>query len=308
MGRVSASTLATACVVFALAAGACGDGERSDPRAPGFTSGGAGGTTLGGNGGGQLGGSAGEAGAEEVAGDGSGALGGTGDGSGGSPRGGSGGSRPRGGAGGADNGPAGGGTGATTGGTAGDAANGGSGGAGAEAGEVGAAGGGTGGKPVVEQLDVCIRQTSSPSVLGWDVSRDFESAVNLDCRINWVRLLYLDPANGLDERVDFLNQLIHFGLDTWGCLGAAPPQRFDLIWVPAPLSAADVAVLIDHYVEAAKGPLTLSPGEIADLRTVLGNLAEPLLMEPDPGDFSNSRCVETGSGGESGAGGQAGSG
>jgi hypothetical protein len=185
---------------------------------------------------------------------------------------------------------------------------GGSGGGGAEAGEAGLAGGGTGGKPVVDQLDVCVRQTSSPSVLGWDVSRDFETAVNFDCRISWVRLLYLDPANGLDERVDYLNQLIHFGLDTWGCVGASPPQSFDLIWQPTPLSAADVAVLIDHYVEAATGPLTLSPGEIADLRALLARLAEPLLMDPDPGDFSNSVCGEAGSGGESGAGGQAGSG
>ena len=305
MGRV---WLATACALVSLAVGACGDGERADPGAAGSPNGGSSGNARGGAGGDQFN-HAGDTGSGDAAGDGTGARGATGDGSGGSSRGGSGGSRAQGGSGAATaSGGSGDSGGSAAGGTAGDTTTGGSSGAWTEAGEGGLGGGGTGGKPPVEQLDVCLRQTSSPSVLGWDVSRDFESAVNFDCRVSWVHLLYLDPENGLDERVDFLNQLIHFGLDAWGCVGASPPQTFDLIWTPVPLSAADVGVLIDHYVDAATGPLTLSPGEIADLRALLGRLAEPLLMAPDPGDFSNSRCTETGGGGESGAGGQAGSG
>ena len=306
MGRV---WLATACALVLLAVGACGDGERADPGVAGSTGGGSSGNAHGGAGGDQFS-PAGDTGSGDAAGEGAGAAGGTTDGSGGSARGGSGGSRARGGSGGSATASGGSGDsgGSAAGGTAGDVTTGGGSGAGVEAGEGGVAAGGTGGKPPLEQLDVCLRQTSSPSVLGWDVSRDFESAVNFDCRVSWVRLLYLDPENGLDERVEFLNQLIHFGLDAWGCVGGSPPQSFDLIWTPVPLSAADVGVLIDHYVEAATGPLTLSPGEIVDLRALLGRLAEPLLMNPDPGDFSNARCTDPGGGGESGAGGQAGSG
>jgi len=303
MPRVWSSTLATACATVALVVGGCGDGDRTDPGAAGLGGGGI--PHVGGGAGTDVSGAAGES-----AGEGQGAVGGTRGGTGGTSRGGSGGTSR----GGSDTGSGGddrGGTGGThaLGGTAGTVT--GNGGAAAEAGEGGLGGtgnGGTGGKPIPEQLDVCVRQQTSPSVLAWDVSRDFEFAVNSDCRVGWVRYLYLDPANSLDERVEFLNQLIHFGLDVWGCVGASPPQSFDLVWQPTPLSAADVEVLIDHYIEAATEPLTLSPGEIADMRALLGKLAEPLLMQPDPGDFSDSRCDDPGSGGESGAGGHAGSG
>ncbi|HEX5098291.1 MAG TPA: hypothetical protein VFV94_02275, partial [Polyangiaceae bacterium] len=125
--------------------------------------------------------------------------------------------------------------------------------------------------------------------------------------INWVRLLYLDPDTGLDKRVAFLNQLIAFSTNLWGCLGSTPPHSFDLVWKLTPLSAADVELLIDDYIAAASAPLMLSPGETEDLRALLNRLAEPYLMDPDPGGLSNSRC-ETGAAGAAGAGGQAGSG
>ena len=300
MGRVWPITLATACATFTLAASGCGDSERRDP---GGALAGAGGHTLTGDGGSHRGGSAGDAGTGELAGDGPGETGGMNDGGGGASPGG-GGSRPHGGSGGTQAGGSGNAGGTSAGGTGGNETTGG--GAGADAGETGLAGAGTGGTGIA-QLDVCVRQTTSPSTLAWDVSRAFEISVNLDCRIDWVRLLYLDPDNDLDVRVAFLNQLLDFSLDLWGCFGSSVPESFDLIWQPTPLSVADVALLIDDYVAAASGPLTLSPGEITDLRALLGRLAEPLLMDPDPGGLSNPRC-DTGGAGASGAGGQAGSG
>lgn len=300
MGRVWPITLATACATFALAVGGCGDGEQRDANG---ANGGTSGRALMGEGGAHHGGSGGDAGTGELAGDGAVATGGVNDGSGGATSGGSG-SRARGGSGGgaANHSGGSGAVGAHTAGGTGGADT--TGGTSAEAGDTGLAGTGTGGTPRLEQLDVCERQTTSPSVLGWDASRDFEHAVNFDCRIAWVRLLYLDD----DKRVEFLNQLIAFSTDVWGCIGSSPPQSFDLIWTPTPLSAADVALLIDDYVEVVKGPLSLTPGEIEDLRALLGRLAEPLLMDPDPGDFSQPTCDETGAAGAAGAGGHAGAG
>jgi len=304
MGRVWSITLATACMALALANG-CGDGERRDPGAA--ASAGSGGRTLTGEGGGHRGGSGGAAGDGDTAGDGTVASGGANDGNGGAPEGGSS-SRPRGGSGGTRAGGTGGTGAGTSGGTGGSATNGGSVGSGADAGDTGLAGASTGGTAGLTQLDVCSRQTTLPSALAWDVSQSFEHAVNFDCRITWVHLLYIDPDTGLDKRVAFLNQLIDFGLGLWGCFGGVPPQSFDLIFKPTPLSAADVALLIDDYVGAASDPLNLDPGEIDDMRTILNRLAEPLLMDPDPGDFSSPDCASTGAAGAAGAGGQAGSG
>lgn len=296
MGRVWPITLAAASLAFLFAAGGCGDGERLDP---GAGNAGAGGHTLSGDGGGGHGNRAGDAGAGEPGGEGGLAGAGTKDGSGG-VNGGSGGSRPRGGSGGTSSGGTGnrGGTGGTASGKAG---------AGEEAGDRGLAGEGSGATGGITQLDLCVRLSSQPSTIAWDVSRAFEISVNTDCRINWVRLLYLDPDIGLDKRVPFLNQLITFSTNLWGCLGSTPPQSFDLVWKLTPLSAADIELLIDDYIAAASGPLTLSPGETRDLRALLNRLAEPYRMEPDPGGLSNSRC-ELGAAGAAGAGGQAGSG
>jgi hypothetical protein len=168
--------------------------------------------------------------------------------------------------------------------------------------------GGTGGQaPEPKQLSVCIRLEDSTSS-SFDTSLAFESAVITDCRVNWVTTLYYDASQGLNERAEFLNELLHFNLRLWGCPGAAAPTSFELIHEPAPLSAADAGALIDAYVEVASDLLTLDPAEESDLRVVLGNLSEPLLVTPDPGDFSDSHCSAGGAGGTDagGAGGQAG--
>jgi hypothetical protein len=148
---------------------------------------------------------------------------------------------------------------------------------------------------------VCLRLEDS-TASSFDASLAFESAVIADCRVNWVTSLYYDATQGLNERADFLNQLLHFNLRLWGCPGTAAPTSFDLIHEPAPLSAADAGALIDSYVDVLTDLLTLSAGEVSDLRTVLGNLSEPLLLTPDPGDFTDSRCAAGGGGGEGGAG------
>jgi hypothetical protein len=248
----------------------------------------------------------GDAGTGDTGGEPSGATGGDGAQGGSSASGGRGGSSTRGGAGGR------GGTGAvdTGGGDAGGTDTGGgtvggtSGSAGAEAGEggVGLTGAGGTGSTVPDQLAICVR-LDSPTPLSLDTTLAFEKAVIKDCDINWVTSLYYDSSVGFDERSEFLNQLLHFNLDLWGCPGTPAPDSFDLIYKPAPLSAADVVALIDAYVAVSTDLLTLSPGEVSDMRAVLGQLSAPLLIDPDPGDFSDSRCVSAGgAGGEGGTG------
>ena len=304
MARVWLSALATVGVASALAVVGCGDGERLDvgPLGSGglFASGGG---SFAGEGGTHAGAAAGEAGNYDHAGQGSGASGGSVSSGGSSASGGRGGSSTRGGAGGGANGGNTEAGGSDAGGseTGGSAANGGVGGeAGGDGGPAGS--GGTGGSSDPTQLAVCVR-VDDPTSLSFDTTVAFESAVITDCRINWVTSLYYNSSTGLNDRSDFLNQLLHFNLDLWGCTGRSAPTSFDLIYAPAPLSLADVGALIDAYVVVATTELTLSPGEITDLRALLEHLSEPLLLDPDPGDFSASSCVELGgAGGEGGTG------
>jgi hypothetical protein len=224
---------------------------------------------------------------------------------GGTDNSGTGGSRPSSGGDGASGGTDSGGTGQAGG-------SGGSGGSGAAGGSAGSGGGtgpmgGTGGQAQEpEQLSVCIRLEDSTGS-SFDTSLAFESAVIADCRVNWVTTLYYDAAQGLNERADFLNDLLHFNLRLWGCPGTAAPTSFELIHEPAPLSVADAGALIEAYVDVASDLLTLDPAEESDLRVVLGNLSEPLLVTPDPGDFTDSHCAAGGAGGsDAGAAGQGG--
>jgi hypothetical protein len=226
---------------------------------------------------------------------------------GGTDNSGTGGTRPSSGGDGASGGTDSGGTG-QAGGSGGSDASGGSGAAGGSAGSGGTGPmGGTGGQaPEPEQLSVCIRLEDSTGS-SFDTSLAFESAVIADCRVNWVTTLYYDAAQGLNERADFLNDLLHFNLRLWGCPGTAAPTSFELIHEPAPLSVADAGALIEAYVDVASDLLTLDPAEESDLRVVLGNLSEPLLVTPDPGDFTDSHCAAGGAGGsDAGAAGQGG--
>ena len=213
--------------------------------------------------------------------------------------------------------PASGGTGATTavagsGGTLGVGRGGTQSVAGGDAGTADAAGAGGVGTP--DQLSLCIRLGTSATALDETVTLDFENAFYDDCRVRWVFDLYYDESKNLDDRYKFLTQVGRFNYSLWGCSLTAPPDSFDLIYTPQPLTRADANALIDAYVRVATKDLSMSPDEIATMRAILTRLSEPLLISPDPGGFSQSRCDTTGgaagAGGESGAGdgGQAGRG
>ncbi|HTQ03590.1 MAG TPA: hypothetical protein VMI54_07025 [Polyangiaceae bacterium] len=193
--------------------------------------------------------------------------------------------------------------GANEGGTTGSGASGGSGalaGGGGLGGSGGASGGSAGGGGASNQLSLCVRLSNATN-LDLEVTNDYEKAFIADCNIYWVFYLYYDASKNLNERDKFLNQMLAFNYALWGCAGSPAPTSFDLVYKPVPLSQADADALIDAYMGVATRDLSLSPGESADMRAALERLSEPLLMSPDPGGYSQSRCN-----GEGGAGGQAG--
>jgi len=193
-----------------------------------------------------------------------------------------------------------------------DILRGGSGGRGGTSNEVAGRGGtsdtaGAGGAAAPDQLSLCIRLGTSSTALDERVTLDFEDAFFDDCRVNWVVGLYYDESKNLDQRYRFLTQVGQFNYALWGCALTSPPDSFDLIYTPQPLTRADAGLLIDAYVRVATKDLSMSPDEITDMRAILVRLSEPLLISPDPGGFSQSRCdVTTGAGG-AGAGGEGGS-
>jgi len=166
---------------------------------------------------------------------------------------------------------------------------------------------GAGGTAAAEQLSLCTRLGTSSTALDQRVTLDFEDAFFDDCRVNWVVELYYDESKNLDRRYPFLNQVGQFNYALWGCALTSPPDSFDLIYTPQPLTRADATVLIDAYVRVATKDLSMSPDEISAMRAILVRLSKPLLISPDPGGLSQSRCdVTTGAGGGGGEGGGAG--
>jgi hypothetical protein len=168
---------------------------------------------------------------------------------------------------------------------------------------------GAGGAGIPEQLSLCTRLGDFNNATNLDlyVTLDFENAFAADCRINWVFSLYYDSATQLNQRYDFLNQLLAFNFELWGCFGSPPPDSFDLIYKPHPLSRADRDLLIDEYVAVATDDLSMSPNEVAAMREWLVYLSDPLIISPDPGGFSQPNCsTKGGAGGEGGEAGAAG--
>jgi hypothetical protein len=168
---------------------------------------------------------------------------------------------------------------------------------------------GAGGAAPVDQLSLCLRLGDIQGATQQDllVTLDYEDAFVADCRVNWVFYLYFDPAQNLDQRQDFLNQLLHFNFELWGCFDSPPPDSFDLIYTPHPLTRADADALIEAYLGVAKRDLSMGADEVSEMRALLRRLSEPLLVSPDPGGFSAPNCaVHTGAGGEGGDGGGAG--
>jgi hypothetical protein len=295
-----------ATVTLAVAAACGGDDAAPSPSPLAGAAGLAGETAEAGAGaGGTPGGDAGAAGAGN---DGHGAAGGEGP----NPphAGGEGGGEPGGRGNGAGGGGAGRGGNSGTAGAAGDGAtSGASGAAGSGAtGGGGQAGSGTGGsgggETVPDQLTVCDRLGGNSAPLSFDVTFGYEARVIADCRVNWVTILYYDSSIGFDDRAHFVQQLFHFTLDVWGCPGREPPASFALLNRDAPLSVADAAALIDHYVEISEVVANLSAREAADLRTILLRHAAPLVALSGEEEFSDPNC--DGPGGDGGAGGEPG--
>lgn len=151
----------------------------------------------------------------------------------------------------------------------------------------------------LEQLSICDRVT--------DVTGDaravaigFEALTIGDCRVNWVTTLYYDSSIGLNVRADFIRELVAWSMGLWGCL--PPPEGFALLHHAVPLGAADAATLIDFYVDISTEILTLSPREIADMRTILEAHAAPLVAEAGEEGFLSPNCDEPGAGGAGGGG------
>ncbi|HKY36441.1 MAG TPA: hypothetical protein VJN18_10905 [Polyangiaceae bacterium] len=165
----------------------------------------------------------------------------------------------------------------------------------------GAGSGGDDDGPPQERLSFGLR-IPEPFEKSEDVTIGYTQAVFDDCRTKWVTKLFLDK----DEQPLFLNNLIDWNLDFWGCTLAAPPvSTFALIHEPAPLSAGDAALLIEHYITVATAELTLSPLEITEMRGALERLSRPLIVDPTA-EPSQPDCGDPGSAGAGGAPGAAG--
>jgi hypothetical protein len=193
---------------------------------------------------------------------------------------GEGGSSPEGGAGGGQSGaPAGG----TTSGQGGDAATGGvanEGGASPSGGQ-GQGGGGSEGPP---PLTICLRLPGFAAD-SFDVTQAYRAETTRDCRISWVTRLYLD----VDDEATFLNRLIRWNIDLWGCSGN-PPDDFGLLYEEVALTSADADALIEIYMQAAITELELSAKEIDEMRAALEHLADRV-VERETDEFTDSHCV-----------------
>ena len=189
------------------------------------------------------------------------------------------------------------------GGRGGGSGRGGSGGTGESGGpsDAGDGGGGTGGSGGSggARLEICVRLLAA-STLARDVAFAYELEFIADCRVNGFTSLYFDDCVGLNERDQFLNRLVFWNLDLWGCTQSAP-SSFALVHGPAALTRADAQALIDAYLEPATDLLSLSPSEIETMRAALGSLSDPL-VEAESDDYSRSTC----SGGVGGCGGAGG--
>jgi hypothetical protein len=151
-------------------------------------------------------------------------------------------------------------------------------------------------------LSLCVR-LDSPTVLSFDLTRAYDHKVYADCRVKWVTDLYLR----VDSRDAFLNNLLAWNMQFWGCTPPAPTD-FALIYAPTALTSADAAALINDYIDAASVALAMSAPEIAGMRAALQRLSQSVVVRTSD-EFSNPSCSDAGaggSGGVAGAGGGAG--
>jgi len=181
----------------------------------------------------------------------------------------------------------------------------GSGGTNQEGGGAGGAGaaeaGGSGGAPLEPGGPVALcPRLQRPTILADDVRREYVKAVWFDCRVSSV----LQART--DELYLFSNLHLAWNLWFWGCPDAATETEFGLAFPDSSLTAADAAVLVEHYLAVITARLSLSDGELAEVRVQLERLARAAVENPSADDFSMSTCGEGGLGGEGGGPGSAG--
>lgn len=164
---------------------------------------------------------------------------------------------------------------------------------GGEAGSAGEATGGTGSVDVPPALTVCDRLIN-PSENSFDVTQGYRAATTGDCRISWVTRLYLDE----DQEHVFLNRLLRWNLELWGCGGVSPPKNFGLLYTEVPLTSADAEVLIELYMATAITLLEMSSDEIDAMRAMLDFLASRVI-ERETDELTDSHCPP-GAGGAAG--------
>ena len=179
-------------------------------------------------------------------------------------------------------------------GTAGASTNGGGPDGGSEGGSGGEGTAGGANVDVPPALTVCERLINPPDN-SFDVTQGYRAATTRDCRISWVTRLYLDE----DQEHVFLNQLLRWNLELWGCGGAPPPDSFGLLFREVPLTSADADALIELYLDTTSATLAMSSDEIDAMRAMLDYLAERVI-ERETDEFTDSHC-STGAGGEGGA-------
>lgn len=181
-----------------------------------------------------------------------------------------------------------------SGGTSGTSTHGGGADDGGEVGTAGAASGGEGNVDAPPALTICERLINPPDN-SFDVTQGYRAATTGDCRIAWVTRLYLDD----DQEHVFLNQLLRWNLELWGCGGAPPPEDFGLLFREVPLTSTDAEALITLYMETTITTLAMSSDEIEAMRAMLDYLAKRVI-ERETDEFTDSHCA-TGAGGEAGA-------
>jgi hypothetical protein len=171
----------------------------------------------------------------------------------------------------------------------GQTGSGGAAGSGAGAGE--ATAGETGSPTTDEQLEFCARLVQQSQDAD-AVARGYVRALFLDCRVKW-----LVPRG--QDLATFLNQVVSFSYNLWGCENTTPVNTFGLVLATPALSQGDVNVLIELYMTPAQGTLELSPLEHQSLEAALIRLSKPLVSDASL-DPSQSACP-VGAGGAGGA-------
>ena len=136
----------------------------------------------------------------------------------------------------------------------------------------GGEGGGPPDGPISEELTLCDRLTklTENSRL---TTLAFEKLAYADCRIKWLNRLYIDEH----ERDTYLNDLIPWNLQFWGCQ-SSPVDDFPLVWGTPAISQGDADIVIDHYLEAATEQLQLTKNEQGEMRAALERLATTIVV------------------------------